>query len=120
MPPDPQLSTSLWKRALGFFRVVWVNFRARELSWGVFAGSVAAAVAPGARAGFVRLWTIIYSKLPTSVADQVVAPGIRAPVIAALFALFAMILPRFGRKTICLWHSWSAGLVRGVGLFGRW
>jgi hypothetical protein len=33
MPPD-QLSTSLWNMALGFLRIVWMNFRVHELFWG--------------------------------------------------------------------------------------
>ena len=51
MPPD-QLSTLLWKRALGFLRIVWMNFRVDELFWGIFAGFLAAAAAPAARAIF--------------------------------------------------------------------
>lgn len=41
-------------------------------------------------------------------------PNLRAPIIAAMLSLLALILPRFYGKSLCLFRSWQAGLVRGT------
>jgi hypothetical protein len=51
--------------------IVWMNFRVHELFWGIFAGSLAAAAAPAARAIFVRPWTVIYTTIAATMVEAV-------------------------------------------------
>jgi hypothetical protein len=91
-------------------RLLWTRFRTRELLWGVIWGSVAAVVFDLARNGASTLWAVL------SVTFLLKNPSTRAPVAFAMIAGLGLILPRFFRRSVCLFRSWRVGLIRGTTL----
>jgi hypothetical protein len=90
-------------------RSLWNAFSARDCLWGIFFGSLGAVSASTGRAWVEQLWAGALRSATVRV------PNFRAPIIAAMLALLALILPSFWKKTACLAESWRVGLVRGPG-----
>ena len=82
----------------------------RELLYGILVGSLAGAFLP-----IGREWL---DELRFSPAQRVlgILTNHRAPIVAAMLALLALVLPSFYYKSVLLFRSWRAGMVRGVSL----
>jgi hypothetical protein len=87
-----------------------MRLRMRELLYGVLVGSLAGA--------FLPIGLEWLAGLGTSTASRVLAVlrNHRAPIVAAMLALLALVLPRFYYKSVGLFRSWRAGIIRGVSL----
>jgi hypothetical protein len=91
-------------------RSLWTRFRTRELLWGVAYGSLAAVLFDAARKWLSKLWAAGSGTAP------LINRRTQAPIAVAMIAAFCLILPRFCRKSACLFRSWRAGLIRGTTL----
>jgi hypothetical protein len=89
-------------------RSLWTRFRTRELLEGVICGSVAAVAFHLARNGVSTLWAALSGTVPLK------SSSVRAPIALAMIAGLGLILPRFFRKSACLFRSWRVGLIRGT------
>jgi hypothetical protein len=91
-------------------RSVWTRLHTRDYLWGIFFGSLAAAIAPIGRTWLEQFWAGAVRSVP--IRD----PNFRAPIIAAMIALLVLILQEFWKKSACLVRSWWVGLFRGSGV----
>jgi len=89
-------------------QTVWKNLQIRDVLWGIVGGCVGAALVPFGLAWLGQSWMAASGRISAHL------PNLRAPIIAAMLSLLALILPRFYRKSLCLFRSWQAGLVRGT------
>lgn len=87
-----------------------MRLRIRETLHGILAGSLAGAFLP---IGFIWL-----AELRASLSQRFLSvfTDHRAPLIVAMLALLALVLPRFSTKSVCLFRSWRAGMIRGISL----
>ena len=89
---------------------MWLKSRVRELVWGILGGSIAGALFPAGRTWIATSYRQFLRDVSASF------PNFRGPAIVAMLAILALMLPRFLRKTACLFRSWKGGLVRGTSL----
>lgn len=87
-----------------------MRLRIRESLVGILLGSIFGALAPLAFIWLARLWVALGKSTLSSRVTY------RAPIATAMIVLLALIIPRFFRKSLCLFRSWRGGLIRGVSL----
>jgi hypothetical protein len=96
------------------------KLRFGEVLRGVLGGSATALLLPTLKNWLDHVWTITLGSITTN------APGARAPLTVSMLAILFLILPKFYRRSLCLFRSWQAGLVRGItpvwalAVFGCW
>jgi len=95
-----------------FAKDVWMRLRIRESLVGILLGSIFGAFATLVFIWLARLWVALGKSTLSSLVTY------RAPIATAMIVLLALIIPRFFRKSLCLFRSWRAGLIRGVSLVG--
>lgn len=88
-------------------RSLWRQFRVRDPLKGILLGSVAAILSSPLHYWLDKIWRSAHRYLETNV------PHFRAPIAAVLIVIAALLLPSFLRKTVCVYHSWETGLIRG-------
>lgn len=89
---------------------LFMRRRARRSSSSAITPSLAAVLFDAARKWLSTLWGA------GSGTAWLSNPSSQAPIAVAMIAAFCLILPRFCRKSACLFRSWRAGLIRGTTL----
>lgn len=88
-------------------RLLWAKLRLQDPLSGILYGSFAAVIFPYLRDWFDKIWAVVFESAESKAAN------LDKPLLVASFALLLLIIPKFWKKSLCLFRSWRAGIIRG-------